>query len=92
MIDENVLSELVLTIDELKREVVEIKREPAKKMVYTNEDLREMLGVNDKLIRKYRTEGLLSFTKIGDKFWYTWKDVEELLMNPAYRFTRFDAA
>lgn len=47
--------------------------------IYTNKQLMECLGIGDKLIKKYRDDGILSFHKIGDKFWYTEEDVQEFL-------------
>ena len=48
--------------------------------VYTNKDLLLILGVSDKQLRQYRNEGLLSYSRVDDKFWYTQDDVDEFLM------------
>lgn len=42
---------------------------------YTNKELRELLGVEERLIRKYREQGLLAYSKVGDKYWYSRQDV-----------------
>lgn len=47
--------------------------------LYTNDSLKELLGVQDKLIKKYRDEGWLGFSKVGDKFWYSQDDVDRFL-------------
>lgn len=39
--------------------------------VYSNSDVCKLLGINEKLLRKYRYNGLLAFSRVGDKFWYT---------------------
>lgn len=49
------------------------------KQLYTNKSLKELLGVGDKLIKQYRDNGLLSFTQVGDKFWYSQEDVNKFL-------------
>ncbi len=49
------------------------------KQLYTNKSLKELLGVGDKLIKQYRDNGLLSFTQVGDKFWYSQEDVHKFL-------------
>lgn len=49
------------------------------KQLYTNKTLQELLDVGDKLIKKYRDNGLLSFTQVGDKYWYTQDDVDKFL-------------
>ena len=49
------------------------------KQLYTNKSLKELLGLGDKLIKQYRDNGLLSFTQVGDKFWYSQEDVHKFL-------------
>ena len=49
------------------------------KQLYTNKSLKELLGVGDKLIKQYRDNGLLSFTQVGDKFWYSQTDIDQFL-------------
>lgn len=56
------------------------KQEPALS-IYNNKQVQELLHINDKLIRKYREQGLIGYTKVGDKYWYTRKDVEAFLKN-----------
>ena len=47
--------------------------------VYTTKELKEILGVGDKLIKKYRDEGYLGFSRHGDKYFYTEKDLMKFL-------------
>ena len=49
--------------------------------VYSNKQMMELLHINDKLIRKYREKGLIGYTRVGDKYWYSRKDVEAFLNN-----------
>lgn len=46
---------------------------------YTNKELCELLGVEERLIRKYREQGLIAYSKVGDKYWYSQQDVLDLL-------------
>ena len=46
---------------------------------YTNKELCELLGVEERLIRKYREQGLLAYSKVGDKYWYSQQDVLNFL-------------
>lgn len=46
---------------------------------YTNKELRELLGVEERLIRKYREQGLLAYSKVDDKYWYSQQDVLDFL-------------
>lgn len=56
------------------------KREPPLS-IFSNKQVQELLHINDKLIRKYREQGLIGYTNVGDKYWYTRKDVETFLKN-----------
>lgn len=51
------------------------------KALYTNKEMRELLNVNDKTLRLYRNDGKLSYSQIGNKFFYTAKDLNEFLAN-----------
>ncbi|MEG0693556.1 MAG: helix-turn-helix domain-containing protein [Oscillospiraceae bacterium] len=81
LIDSEKLNQLILSMEILSKQMKELteKTNINKKTVYTNNEIRELLGVQDKLIRKYRDEGKLSFHKEGDKFWYTQDDIDQFL-------------
>ena len=49
--------------------------------VYTVEKLAGLLGVSERTIRRYREDGYLSYTKVGDKYFFSDDDVREFLMN-----------
>ena len=53
-------------------------------VIYTNKTIKEVLGIQDKLLKKYRDDGLLSFHQVGDKFWYTYDDVQQFLSKHYY--------
>ena len=81
------LTLLLNEVKSLREEIGSIKAAPQKQL-YTNKEVMELLGIKDKLIKKYRDEGLLSFRQVGDKFWYTQKDIDQFLSNnynAAYR-------
>lgn len=61
-----------------KIRVYEQSHQPAPQY-YNNKEVQQLLGVDDKLIRKYRDQGLLGYTKVGDKYWYSQNDVAEFL-------------
>lgn len=66
---------MVEKISRLTKAVEMLKNPDVRKKVYTNSDIQKLLNVNDKLIRKYRNEGLLSYSVEGCKYWYTEQDV-----------------
>ena len=47
--------------------------------LYTNKGILALLQINTSTLRKYRDEGLLGFTKVGDKYFYTANDVKKFL-------------
>jgi len=47
--------------------------------LYTNKGILALLQINTSTLRKYRDEGLLGFTKVGDKYYYTANDVKKFL-------------
>lgn len=52
--------------------------------IYTNKTLQELLGVGEQLLKRYRDYGLLSYSRVGDKYWYSQKDVEQFLEKNYY--------
>jgi hypothetical protein len=52
---------------------------PGELKVYNNKEILSVLGVNEKQLRRYRYDGKLSYTKVGDKYWYTQDDIDEFM-------------
>ena len=86
LIDSEKLNQLILSIEVLNEQVRELsnKSKITEKKIYTNSEIRELLGVQDKLIRKYRDDGKLAYHKEGDKFWYTQEDIDQFLFHNHY--------
>lgn len=69
-------------IAEIKKMFADLLLPLAKKKglaVYTNKELKELLGIGDKLLKKWRDEGYLGFSRMGDKYYYSEKDVVKFL-------------
>lgn len=45
------------------------------KPIYTNKDMMDMLGCTEKTLRKYRDEGYLTYSRCGDKYFYSPKNI-----------------
>ena len=75
-------------IKSLKEEVKHFSIAPSQPTIYTNKTIKELLGIEDKLLRKYRDNGLLSYTQVGDKYWYTQADVDKFLSSNYYEAYR----
>ena len=82
LIKESHLASIIGKVRELEQEVrtLRSKHQTAKK-VLTNDDMRELLHVKNKLLKKYRDSGLLDYSYAGGKYWYTLEDVRRFLKN-----------
>ena len=49
------------------------------KRIFSNADILEMLQIKTSTLRKYRDEGYLGYSKVGDKYFYTSDDVNRFL-------------
>ncbi len=47
--------------------------------VYNNDKVCKALNVTYKLLSQFRNEGLLPYSKIGDKYWYTSDDIDNFI-------------
>ena len=72
------LTELFNEVKSLRSELSTIKVTPSNQ-VYTNKEVKEILGVQDKLLKKYRDKGWLAYRQLGDKYWYTQADIDQFL-------------
>ena len=52
--------------------------------IYTNKDLMKLLGVESRYLKNLRDNGYLSYSRHGDKFWYTQNDVDTFLRRFKY--------
>jgi len=86
---ESVLSKLLKEITYLRNE---LKSFPLTldKQIFNSEDVKELLGIKDKLLKKYRDDGLLTYHQVGDKYWYTLSDINQFIENntfSAYKYS-----
>ena len=47
--------------------------------VYDNKALMSLLGIKDRYLKRLRDNGLLGYSRHGDKYWYTQADVDRFL-------------
>lgn len=82
LIKESQLNSIINKVRELQHEVLMLrnKRQPAKSIL-TNDEMRELLHVNNKLLKKYRDNESLGYSYSGGKYWYTQDDVRTFLKN-----------
>ncbi len=53
--------------------------------IYSNEDVCNILNVTYNLLTEYRNNGLLNYSRVGDKYWYTSSDIQDFI-----KLTRID--
>ena len=71
---------LISLLQRLNNEISDLKQAlAASKPVYTNEELRALLGVSDKTVKKWRNSGMLGYSLIGDIYLYSKEHVERFL-------------
>lgn len=65
------------TKEEIDKFILDIAK--CKMKIYTTKEVCHLLNIAHKLLVRYRKEGLLPYSRVGDKYWYTQKDIEEFL-------------
>lgn len=90
-LNEETLQTLLNEIQGLRTELSDLRQglEKAKiqldpNALYNNKEIRLILGVDERLIRKYRDYGYLTYHRQDDKFWYTGADIIDFLNRTSY--------
>lgn len=91
LIDTTVVTTLMTSLMSLNEQVLTIKEELKNaqigKVIYNNKEIKELLSIEDKTLRRYRDEGKLAYHRENDKYWYTKEDINQFLRehhNEAY--------
>lgn len=69
-------------LDRLLKLVEEHLLKPARgssNEIYDNKAIMELLQIKDKYLKRLRDNGHLSYSKHGEKYWYTQADVDSFL-------------
>lgn len=89
--EEQITRALIKEITDLKREIIDLKDGIKRckisltpNAIYSNKEIRLLLNVDERLIKKYRDEGYLTFHRLGDKYWYQGKDIMKFLEKTRY--------
>ena len=89
LVESTVLEQLIGKINNLQDQISSLHT-PTATTFYNNAQLKQLLGIGDKLVKKYRDEGMLGFTQVGDKYWYSSSDVEHFLHHKKHYYPAFD--
>lgn len=77
-VDDETINDLMASLEESEKTIRDMN-EGRDFTLYTNHEICDVLGINEKLLRKYRYNGLLSYSRCGDKYWYTQTDINEFM-------------
>ena len=68
----------------LEKILSKLDQQPNKKLLYSNKEVMDMLGVKDKYMKKLRDNGYIGYSREGDKYWYTQDDIDKFLRHFHY--------
>ncbi|MDV7187944.1 helix-turn-helix domain-containing protein [Lutibacter sp. TH_r2] len=71
-------SELVNRLDELNKKLEEKQKQP-QEVFLDNQEFLQLMNISKRTAQTWRDEGVVSFSQIGSKIYYSMKDVKILL-------------
>lgn len=73
------LTNLTVLVTALVKEVKSLREYVAPSKPLSNKEVKDLLNIQDRLLKKYRDDGLLGYSQVGDKYWYTRSDIDNFL-------------
>ena len=52
--------------------------------VYTNKEMMQLLGIDSRYLKRLRDEGYIGYSRVGDKYWYTQRQLDEFFKRFGY--------
>ena len=81
-------SELRVLVEELRS----LKSEGLSKLILDDNDLMEILKVSKRTLATYRSDGLISYSKVYGRIYYSWDDVQEFIKNHHVQASQYKRA
>ncbi len=81
---EDMLKRILRMLEESQDRSTSSNGTPNECRIYTNKELMKLLGVESRYLKNLRDNGYLSYSRHGDKFWYTQNDVDTFLQRIKY--------
>lgn len=78
---ENLLDPIILKLDHISSNTSLNPSNSKSKKYYRNSDLRNIFGLSSNTIIKYRENGTIPYTRLGDVYLYEVKEIESILKN-----------
>lgn len=73
------LTNLTSLVTALIQEVKTLREYVNPSKPLSNKEVKDLLNIQDRLLKKYRDDGLLGYSQVGDKFWYSQDDIDNFL-------------
>ncbi|WP_289683991.1 helix-turn-helix domain-containing protein [Paramuribaculum intestinale] len=74
------LNQILLLLQSQEERIAALCSSP----LYDNKALMALLGIKDRCLKRFRDNGLLGYSRHGDKYWYTQADVDRFLARCHY--------
>ena len=83
--DQNIAN-ILKHIKGLRKDIREMRKsmDSASKMVFTNQEIMEQLDVSTAVLKKWRDSGLLGYSQINNKYYYSRNDLLEFMQPTHY--------
>lgn len=83
--DQNIAN-ILKHIKGLRKDIREMRKsmDSASKMVFTNQEIMEQLDVSTAVLKKWRDSGLLGYSQINNKYYYSRNDILEFMQTTHY--------
>lgn len=69
------LNQILLLLQSQEERIAALCSSP----LYDNKALMALLGIKDRYLKRLRDNGLLGYSRHGDKYWYTQADIDRFL-------------
>jgi len=69
---------LIERLDSLNEKLSANKQSP-EDIIFDNADVLKILKVSRRTLQQWRTDGVISFSQVGSKLYYTQKDINEFI-------------
>ena len=73
------LTNLTSLVTALAQEVKNLREYVNPSKPLSNKEVKAILNIQDRLLKKYRDDGMLGYSQVGDKYWYTQDDIDNFL-------------
>lgn len=81
MLTKEDLLEVLQKLDNITETLLELTLSKAREKVYSNEQLSSLLGVSRRTLQNWRDKGLIEYTQINRKIYYTQEQIDTFLIN-----------